>query len=77
MHVRHSSPGYSYFLFPQDEEGTEIITFSGTESGSRHVLQNSGARTADQDGDDEDGVNDSENPLLANRGTNNVTLNKK
>ena len=41
------------------------------------MLQNSGARTADQDGDDEDGVNDSENPLLANRGTNNVTINKK
>mmetsp|Transcript_22749 Transcript_22749/g.39261 ORF Transcript_22749/g.39261 Transcript_22749/m.39261 type:complete len:328 (-) Transcript_22749:169-1152(-) len=63
-----------------DEEGTEIITFSGTEGGSRsrHMLQNDGARAANQDEDEDlDGVNDSENPLLQYKSTNNVNINKK
>lgn len=69
-------------VFLQDEEGTEIITFSGTEGGSRsrHMLQNDGAPGSNNDGDDDDdldGANDSENPLLQYKSTNNVSIGKK
>ena len=64
------------FVPQDDEEGTEIITFSSGDGRSQHILQgggsNSGAAPASADGGDEDDDFDSANPLLASRGTHQI-----
>jgi hypothetical protein len=61
-------------ILQDDEEGTEIITFSSGGGRAQHMLQEGaggGARPAYADGEEED-EGDSANPLLARQHTNQV-----